>query len=79
MASNTTSYPKEKIKILLLENISATAAGNFTKQGYTQVQRLSKALTETELIAAIKDVHILARLQHGSERGPDHAGHCRGR
>ena len=59
MATSATSYPKEKIKILLLENISTTAAANFTKQGYTQVQRLPKALTEAELISAIKDVHIL--------------------
>ena len=59
MATSTTSYPKEKIKVLLLENISPAAAANFTKQGYTQVQRLSKALTEAELVSAIKDVHIL--------------------
>ncbi|MGV3657765.1 MAG: phosphoglycerate dehydrogenase, partial [Chitinophagaceae bacterium] len=59
MATSATSYPKEKIKILLLENISSSAAANFTKQGYTQVQQLSKALTENELAAAIKDVHIL--------------------
>jgi len=59
MATSATSYPKEKIKILLLENISSSAAANFTKQGYTQVQRLPKALTEAELVNAIKDVHIL--------------------
>lgn len=54
-----TSYPKEKIKVLLLENISETAVKNFTKQGYTQVQKLTKALPEKELINTIKDVHIL--------------------
>ena len=59
MATSATSYPKEKIKILLLENISAAAAENFTKHGYTQVERLSKALSEAELVSAIKDVHIL--------------------
>lgn len=59
MATAATSYPKEKIKILLLENISNAAAQNFTKQGYTQVERMGKALSEAELIAAIKDVHIL--------------------
>jgi D-3-phosphoglycerate dehydrogenase len=59
MATAATSYPKEKIKILLLENISNAAAHNFTKQGYTQVERLGKALSEAELMAAIKDVHIL--------------------
>jgi D-3-phosphoglycerate dehydrogenase / 2-oxoglutarate reductase len=57
--ATSTSYPKEKIKILLLENISTAAANNFTRSGYGQVERLSKALTEAELINAIKDVHLL--------------------
>jgi D-3-phosphoglycerate dehydrogenase / 2-oxoglutarate reductase len=59
MATTSTSYPKEKINILLLENISTAAAHNFLKNGYTQVQRLGKALNEAELIEAIKDVHLL--------------------
>jgi D-3-phosphoglycerate dehydrogenase len=59
MATTSTSYPKEKIKILLLENISTAAANNFLKSGYTQVKRLGKALTEAELIDAIRDVHLL--------------------
>lgn len=54
-----TSYPKEKINVLLLENISEIAVKNFHKNGYSQVQRLSKALPESELIEAIKNVHIL--------------------
>jgi D-3-phosphoglycerate dehydrogenase len=54
-----TSYPKEKINVLLLENISETAVKNFQRSGYTQIQRLSKALPEAELIDAIKNVHIL--------------------
>lgn len=53
-----TSYPKEKINILLLENISEIAVRNFQRNGYTQIQRLSKALPEAELIEAIKNVHI---------------------
>ncbi len=54
-----TSYPKEKIRILLLENISDLAVKNFQRQGYVNVEKLSKALTEDELVKAIKDVHIL--------------------
>ena len=54
-----TSYPKEKIKVLLLENVSEKAANNFPKQGYTQVERLNKALSEAELIHAIRNCHIL--------------------
>ena len=54
-----TSYPKEKIKILLLENISQLAVDNFKKSGYMQVEKLTKALSEDQLAEAIKDVHIL--------------------
>ncbi|HEX5654447.1 MAG TPA: phosphoglycerate dehydrogenase, partial [Chitinophagaceae bacterium] len=54
-----TSYPKEKIRILFLENISDIAVKNFRQQGYSQVEKISKALTEEELINEIKDVHIL--------------------
>lgn len=58
-AIEKTSYPKEKIRILFLENISDLAVKNFQKQGYTQVEKITKALTEDELIKEIKDVHIL--------------------
>ncbi|MEN9858137.1 MAG: phosphoglycerate dehydrogenase [Bacteroidota bacterium] len=54
-----TSYPKEKIKILFLENISEAAVRNFKQQGYVQTERISKALSEQQLIEAIRDVHIL--------------------
>src|ERR1044072_8508998 len=54
-----TSYPKEKIKILLLENISDTAVKSVTRNGYVQVEKLTKALPEEELMEAIKNVHLL--------------------
>jgi D-3-phosphoglycerate dehydrogenase / 2-oxoglutarate reductase len=54
-----TSYPKEKIKILLLENVSDVAVKNFARQGYSHVEKLTKALPEAELIQAIKNVHLL--------------------
>ncbi len=59
--SNTekTSYPKEKIRILFLENISDTAVKNFRHHQYTNVEKITKALTEEELIKEIRDVHIL--------------------
>ncbi|MEY3589866.1 MAG: phosphoglycerate dehydrogenase [Bacteroidota bacterium] len=56
---NLTSYPKEKIKILFLENISESAVKNFRSNGYVQIEKVSRALTEQQLIEAIKDVHIL--------------------
>ncbi|MEO8853733.1 MAG: phosphoglycerate dehydrogenase, partial [Ginsengibacter sp.] len=54
-----TSYPKEKINILFLENISKTAAQKFTDAGYSSVKRLTGALSEEELIKEIKNVHLL--------------------
>lgn len=54
-----TSYPKEKINILFLENISEVAVKNFNAAGYTNVKKINGALTEAELMAAIKDVHLL--------------------
>ena len=59
MDAQKTSYPKEKIRILFLENISDTAAKNFRNHGYSYVEKITKALTEDELIKEIKDVHIL--------------------
>lgn len=54
-----TSYPKEKINILLLENISEQAAQNFKKAGYVSIKRVAGALPEKELIREIKDAHLL--------------------
>lgn len=57
--ANTTSYPKEKIRILFLENISDVAVKNFRGHGYVKVEKITKALTEEQLIQELKDVHIL--------------------
>src|SRR5690348_5880708 len=53
-----TSFPKSEIKILLLENIHASAREIFESDGY-QVELLSSALKEEELLKRIADVHIL--------------------
>ena len=54
-----TSYPKEKINILFLENISKAASEKFTGSGYSSVKRVSGALPESDLIKEIKNVHLL--------------------
>jgi D-3-phosphoglycerate dehydrogenase len=54
-----TSYPKEKVNILFLENISDAAVKRFSSAGYTSVKKLTKALPEAELIKEIEDVHLL--------------------
>ena len=55
----TTSYPKEKINILFLENISEAAVQPFKTSGYTNVKSISAAMSEAELIKVFKHVHIL--------------------
>lgn len=54
-----TSYPKDKIKILLLENISDVSVEEFKEAGYVSIKKLSGALDEKELIQELKDVHLL--------------------
>ncbi|WP_276483145.1 phosphoglycerate dehydrogenase [Paraflavitalea pollutisoli] len=54
-----TSYPKDKVNILFLENISDAAVKNFKDAGYASVRKLGGALTEEDLIREVKDVHLL--------------------
>lgn len=53
------SFPKEKIKVLLLEGIHDTAVNSFKQAGYVSVERLPHALNGEELEKAIRNVHIL--------------------
>ena len=52
------SYPKNRIKILLLENIHPDAFTKLSTDGFS-VETVSKSLSEDELIEKIKDVHVL--------------------
>lgn len=54
-----TTYPKEKINILFLENISDVATEQFLKAGYSSVKKIGGAISEAELIKEIRNVHIL--------------------
>ena len=54
-----TSYPKEKINILFLENISDVAVKFFNDKGYANVRKLNGALSEEQLIKEIKNVHMV--------------------
>ena len=53
-----TSFPKDQIKVLLLENIHPLAKEMFLSEGY-QVETLSDALGEDQLKEKIRDVHVL--------------------
>ncbi len=52
------SYPKNRIKVLVLENIHSKATELFSEEGY-ELERLSTALDEEELSEKIKNVSIL--------------------
>ena len=54
-----TSYPRNKIKILLLENISDAAVDELRAGGYPDVKQIKGALSEAELIKAVKGVHLV--------------------
>ena len=59
MKREQTSYPRSKIKILLLENISDSAVEELKQSGYAEIKQLKGALSEADLIKEIKGVHIL--------------------
>jgi D-3-phosphoglycerate dehydrogenase / 2-oxoglutarate reductase len=54
-----TSYPRQDIKVLLLEGVSASAVENFRRAGYSQVELHAKSLPEDELKRRIGDAHIV--------------------
>ena len=53
------SLPKDKIRILLLEGVNDSAVALMKTAGYTNVERLPKALDGDALLEAVKGVHIL--------------------
>jgi D-3-phosphoglycerate dehydrogenase len=52
------SYPKHRIKILLLENVHPDAFDKLSGDGFT-VETVSRSLSEDELIERLQDVHVL--------------------
>ncbi|MDE2155204.1 MAG: phosphoglycerate dehydrogenase [Xanthomonadaceae bacterium] len=54
-----TSYPRQDIKVLLLEGISASAVESFHRAGYSQVELHAKSLPEDELKRRIADAHMI--------------------
>lgn len=52
------SYPKNRIKILLLENVHPDAFENLSEDGFS-VEEVKHSLSEEELIEKIKGIHVL--------------------
>jgi D-3-phosphoglycerate dehydrogenase len=53
-----TSFPKDQIKVLLLENVHRSALELFRAEGF-QVETVPHALKEAELRERVADVHVL--------------------
>ncbi|MFN7552848.1 MAG: phosphoglycerate dehydrogenase [Pseudomonadota bacterium] len=54
-----TSFPKQDIRVLLLEGISRSAVQTFEAAGYTQIELHDKALPEDELKRRIAEAHLV--------------------
>jgi D-3-phosphoglycerate dehydrogenase len=54
-----TSFPKQDIRILLLEGISQTAVESFRRAGYTNLEYHEKSLPEAALAKAVAEAHIV--------------------
>ena len=59
MSPKKTSYPKQDIRVLLLEGVSQTAVETFRAAGYSQIEFHEKSLPEDELKARIAEAHIV--------------------
>lgn len=53
------SFPKEKIKILLLEGLHESAFNELIKKGYVNIDSSKDAMNEEELLACIEHYHIV--------------------
>lgn len=58
-SSQNLSYPKENIKVLLLEGIHPSAVKNFKNHNFVNIERHSVAWSEEELLKNIDDVQVI--------------------
>ena len=57
--SKSTSFPKDKIKILLLEGVHPASLKLLKEHGYADIETISASLSESELKKKISQVHLL--------------------
>ena len=69
-----TSFPKQDIKVLLLEGVSRSAVESFQRAGYSQLEYHEKALPEADLKARIAEAHYR---RHPLAHPADRRGACR--
>src|SRR5579885_3698168 len=56
---NKTSFPKQELKVLLLEGVSQTAVESFRNAGYSNIEYHEKSLPEEKLAQALAHAHIV--------------------
>ena len=76
MSKKKTSYPKQDIRILLLEGLSQTAIDTFHAAGYSQIEAHAKSLPEDELKARIAEAHIIG-IRSRTQLTPEVLAHAR--
>src|SRR6478752_5834376 len=54
-----TSFSKDKMKVVLLEGVHASAVDAFRADGYSNIDLHQKALPEPQLIEAVRDAYIV--------------------
>ncbi|HVJ62609.1 MAG TPA: phosphoglycerate dehydrogenase, partial [Tahibacter sp.] len=54
-----TSFPKQDIRVLLLEGVSRSAVETFKAAGYSQIEYHEKSLPEAELKLRIAEAHFV--------------------
>jgi D-3-phosphoglycerate dehydrogenase len=59
MVGMKTSFPKQDIRVLLLEGVSQNAVDTFRQAGYSQIEYHQKSLPEAELKARVAEAHIV--------------------
>lgn len=64
------SFPKDKIRILLLEGLHQSAVNEFQKRGYENIDYHKDAMTEAELLDCIGDYHIVGIRSKTQLTGP---------
>jgi len=71
-----TSFPREDLKILLLEGVSPTSVEAFKAAGYTRIEYHDKALPRDQLMASIEDAHMVG-LRSRTQLTDEVIGHAR--
>jgi D-3-phosphoglycerate dehydrogenase / 2-oxoglutarate reductase len=54
-----TSFPKERMNVLLLEGVHPSAVNMLTRSGYGNIESMPGSMSEKDLAVKIKDVHLL--------------------